>query len=231
MTGHATNRDLVSALRRQSVKAGAEAPAVRGADWRLATVTAVATDGTITADGIDGIRRMESYLNPAVGDVVRIDQSSSGNWLAMGRLAIAGATNWTPYTPAWTSTGTAPAVVNGSIVGRFQRFGRTIVCGINLIPGSTTTFGTGNYSLSLPVTAASSGMALLGHAQYLASGVGSTNNRFEGQVVISSGSTTCSPFFPPSETNVGLDFMSPTQPENFHSGDQLRLTLMYEAAT
>lgn len=230
-SGHAITSDLTAALKRQAQRAGEQAPSVRGADWRLATVTAVAGDGTITADGITGIRCMEFYLNPAVGDVARIDLSSSGNQVAMGRLATAGASGWTTYAPAWTSTGTAPALVNGSLTGRYQRFGRTVVCGINLIPGSTTTFGTGNYSFSLPVTAAAAGMFLIGEAQYLAGGSGSTGNRFGGQVVISSGATTCSPFFPPVETNVGLDFMSSAQPETFHSGDQLRLTLVYEAAS
>jgi hypothetical protein len=82
-----TVRQLADALQQQAVSAGSTATSVRGADWRLATVQAVNGDGTVvTADGITA-RRMETYTLPLVGDVIRIDQSSNGNWLAMGRLS------------------------------------------------------------------------------------------------------------------------------------------------
>ncbi|MFI1485795.1 hypothetical protein [Streptomyces sp. NPDC020747] len=95
-SSHATQRDLVASLKGQAVRTGASTPSVRGADWRLATVTAVGA-GTVTADGIVA-RCMEWYSAPAVDDVVRLDQSSSGNWVAMGRLAVAGGTGWTTPT-------------------------------------------------------------------------------------------------------------------------------------
>lgn len=86
-SGHSIRRDLASALKQQAKRAGEQAPSVRGGDWRLATVTAVNGDGTVDVDGIDDVRRMAFYTGPAVGQVIRIDQSSSGNWVAMGPLA------------------------------------------------------------------------------------------------------------------------------------------------
>lgn len=83
---HTSVRQLADALQQQAVDAGATTPSVRGSDWRLATVTAVGTDGTIVADGITA-RRLESYPQPAIGDVVVLDQNSMGNWLARGRTA------------------------------------------------------------------------------------------------------------------------------------------------
>jgi hypothetical protein len=80
------HRDLAWALKQQAQRAGEQAPSVRGADWRLATVTTVGTDGTVTADGITA-RRLKSYSAPAAGDVIVISQSSSGNWIALGPLA------------------------------------------------------------------------------------------------------------------------------------------------
>ena len=74
----------------EAVRAGSNSPAVRGSDWRLATVTAVNTDGTVDADGIPDIRCLDTYTLPTVGDLIRIDQSSSGNWLALGTLATTG---------------------------------------------------------------------------------------------------------------------------------------------
>ncbi|MGW0580487.1 hypothetical protein ACWD25_32035 [Streptomyces sp. NPDC002920] len=138
---------------------------------------------------------------------------------------------WTTYTPVWTASTTNPVINNGSILGRYSKVGRKVSLKINLIPGSLTTFGSGNYFLSLPFAAASSGITTTGDAQYLASGTGSTGNRFGGQCIISSGASTLSAFFPPSATNVVLSFQTPTQPENFHSGDQVRISVEYESAT
>lgn len=83
----AVNRDLVYALKQQATRAGAATPAVRGSDWRTAVVTAVGSNGTVTADGIPQIRCLESYVGPAVDDLIVIDQNSSGNWVTPGRTA------------------------------------------------------------------------------------------------------------------------------------------------
>lgn len=57
---------------------------------------------------------------------------------------------WSTYTPAWTSTGTAPAVNNGTIVGRYKLFGKWGVNQITLTAGGTTSYGTLLYRFSLP---------------------------------------------------------------------------------
>ncbi|MFE9003070.1 hypothetical protein ACFYOY_13155 [Streptomyces sp. NPDC007875] len=85
--------DLADAIRLQAVTAGAAEPAVRGADWQTATVTAVGT-GTVDCGAITA-RRLESYQSPAVGDRIVIVQSGNGNWLAAGRTSSGGDTSWT----------------------------------------------------------------------------------------------------------------------------------------
>jgi hypothetical protein len=103
MTGrpaHAVNRDLVSAMKAQAKRTGEQSPSVHGSDWRLATVTAVNTNGTVDADGIPAIRRMDTYQAPVVGDAIVISQSSSGNWRAEGRLSTGADTGWTTATLA-----------------------------------------------------------------------------------------------------------------------------------
>lgn len=85
--GPSINRDLVAAMKRQAQRTGERTPTVRGSDWRLATVTVVNAGGTVDTADIAGIRRLKSYTAPAVGDVIVISQSSSGNWLALGPLA------------------------------------------------------------------------------------------------------------------------------------------------
>jgi hypothetical protein len=76
---------LAAAIREQAKAAGSETPSVRGSDWRLAVVSTVGSDGTITtSDGIVA-RRMETYVSPANSDLIVITQSGAGNWLAWGR--------------------------------------------------------------------------------------------------------------------------------------------------
>jgi hypothetical protein len=57
---------------------------------------------------------------------------------------------FTAYTPAWTATGVAPVVNNGTITGRFKRFGKWGLNSITLTIGTTTTVGTLLYRWSLP---------------------------------------------------------------------------------
>jgi hypothetical protein len=90
---HSVHHDLAWALKQQAKRAGERAPSVRGSDWRLATVTTVNTGGTLVADGITA-RCMETYQGAAVGDVVVLSQSSSGNWIAHGRLSAGSDTSW-----------------------------------------------------------------------------------------------------------------------------------------
>jgi hypothetical protein len=95
----AVNRNLAAALKGQAKRTGESSPTVRGSDWRLAVVTTVNGDGTVAADGIPSIRCMETYVLPTVGDVIVIDQNSSGNWLAWGRTATV-EQDWTTLTLA-----------------------------------------------------------------------------------------------------------------------------------
>lgn len=58
---------------------------------------------------------------------------------------------WVAYTPTWASTGTAVALGNGTITGRWLRVGKTMhACEMILTLGSTSTVGTGSYTFSLP---------------------------------------------------------------------------------
>lgn len=60
--------------------------------------------------------------------------------------------DWTAYTPVWSSSGTAPALGNGTLTGAYMQVGDLVFIKIVLRMGSTTTFGTGVYRFSLPVT-------------------------------------------------------------------------------
>lgn len=86
-SAHSQVRQLASALKQQAVDVGSTTSSVRGADFRMATVASVAADGTIaTTDGITA-RRAEAYQAPAATDIIVLECSGSGSWIAIGRLA------------------------------------------------------------------------------------------------------------------------------------------------
>jgi hypothetical protein len=79
---------------------------------------------------------------------------------------------WTTYTPAWTSSGTAPALGNGTITGRYMQVGKTISFEIILTLGSTSTVGTLGYFFSLPVTALSGNHIPVGSGNFFDTSAG-----------------------------------------------------------
>jgi hypothetical protein len=58
---------------------------------------------------------------------------------------------WFAYTPTWTATGSNPAIGDGTIVGRFNVAGKVANLSVVITMGSTTTYGTGDWRLSIPV--------------------------------------------------------------------------------
>lgn len=73
----------------------------------------------------------------------------SGAWQLYNSVALA--STWTLYTPSWISSGTQPVLGNGTFFGYYRKVGKTVDVCFSLTFGSTSTFGTGAYSFSLPV--------------------------------------------------------------------------------
>ena len=128
------------------------------------------------------------------------------------------------YTPAWTSTGTAPALGNGTITGRYLRAGDLIVVKVHLTMGSTTTYGTGDWRFSIPANAV--GLYWRGVAEFIDT---SASTGYGGACRIES-STTISVFsYAVSGSLIAEAFVAATIPYTWANTDQLRLTLAYEA--
>ena len=79
--------------------------------------------------------------------------------------------SWTTWTPTWSSSGTQPALGNGTLSAKYRQLGKIVFVQIIFVVGSTTTMGTGNYYLSYPVTppstynTTSGGWCLQGYAE------------------------------------------------------------------
>jgi hypothetical protein len=84
---------------------------------------------------------------PTGGDVANVASDEQSTFSAMD-ASLGNA--FTAYTPVWTSTGTAIALGNGTIAGRFKVFGKWGFARLTLTMGTTTTFGTGTYRFTLP---------------------------------------------------------------------------------
>jgi hypothetical protein len=62
--------------------------------------------------------------------------------------------HWFNYNENWTSSGTQPTIGNGTFDAKFSIKGNSCFVRYNFVNGSTTTEGTGNYFVNLPVSSA-----------------------------------------------------------------------------
>lgn len=87
------------------------------------------------------------FRYPSLSDAPNVPQNFA-NLVADLESMVGGV--WSTYTPAWTATGTAPSLGNGTIAGQYRRIGTLLVGHIDLTMGSTTTYGSGAYAWSIP---------------------------------------------------------------------------------
>lgn len=111
-----------------------------------------------------------------------------------------------PYTPAWTSTGTAPSLGNGSLTGLWTQQGSLIWVSITMTLGSTSTQGTGLWRFSLPATCVGS-MGLVGYmvpdANNVKAAVGAPASGSTIQLVAADGSAIAGPGAPSTWVTAG----------------------------
>jgi hypothetical protein len=94
---------------------------------------------------------------------------------------------WDTYTPTWTTTGTAPALNNGTLVGAARLVGTTLFLRGQLTFGSSTTGGTGDFTFPLPFGCA----GVTAQAQLIPLVVYDTGvARYEGHARVEAGGTT-----------------------------------------
>lgn len=75
---------------------------------------------------------------------------------------------YTAYTPVWTSDGTAPALGNATVTAVYKKVGRFVHYIGKVVMGSSSTYGTGSYSFSLPYTQSTNQLTVaLGGIAYL----------------------------------------------------------------
>lgn len=126
------------------------------------------------------------------------------------------------FTPTWTSSGTQPAIGNGTLSGRYFRIQKLVFVQILFIAGSTTTYGTGNYAFAVPTNARS------GLYGYMSNGICRVYDASAGTTYFGQSS-----FY--AETGKVQAYMSggllgQTVPMTFALADEIVMAYWYEAA-
>jgi hypothetical protein len=148
---------------------------------------------------------------------------SAGAVLTAAQMNAHAPQAYSSWTPTWTGSGSNPAIGNGTITGNYVRHGDLVHFEIRIVMGSTTTFGSGSYSLSLPVALASG--AVLDASVQLIDGA---TLYYHGAPFLESGST----FRLGSVTTAAANIASvtPTAPFTWANTDEIRVAGSYRAA-
>lgn len=137
---------------------------------------------------------------------------------------------WTSYTPVWSSSGTAVSLGNGTIVGYYAKVGRLVTAKVEMNSGSTTTFGSGFYSWTLPLTAAVTGVPAnqFAHSGSIALSSSGSATFYTATAFISQGSPTAVNGI----VNNSASFLGASNPTAFSgSGVQFCITITYESTS
>lgn len=126
------------------------------------------------------------------------------------------------YVPVWASTGTAVSPGNATIAGTYLQIGKLTVGQITLTMGSSTTYGTGTYTFTLPAAAVGVGSMPVGQAILFDN---SASQIFSAtpQLLSSTTVTLVSPSAP--GVNAG-----PTAPFTFAVNDEALVNFCYQAS-
>lgn len=157
---------------------------------------------------------------PVEGMLSFLADSDSFVWYDGSAWQGLDAPGWTSYSPTWTGASSDPVIDNGTITGAYRRVPGSdlVVVTGRILMGSATTYGSGRWIVSLPVTATDATVGAGSAVCYDASV--STGER--AAVCWFNSSTTLR--FSSSGGEVGA-----SSPFTWATSDQLRWTFMYEA--
>lgn len=78
------------------------------------------------------------------------DIPTGDDWKTILDIETALSSSLTTYTPSWITSGVAPALGNGTLLGRYTEVGGFHWVQVMLTMGTTTTYGTGFFAFTLP---------------------------------------------------------------------------------
>jgi hypothetical protein len=195
--------------------------------WRLVRTSAVGPTGPTGPTGpASSVVGPTGSTGPtgATGAASTV-QGPTGPTGATGSFQI---TPWTLYTPVWYTSGTAATIGNGTLTGRYQNLGATVVGEIRLQFGSTTNRGTGTYRFSLPTNGVAENYQPMGQVVVRDEGPG---NVFFGTAMFNNNNTDRVELWMHSQTATiveGLPMTADT-PMVFSTNDKILVYFQYES--
>lgn len=173
-------------------------------------IVPVASGGDLAA-GVAG--RYRDRLDTGI-----LERDTGTEWVPLADPALLAP--WKDYSPMWTTTGESPTVGNGILAGRYLHAGRLVICTGRIVIGSTTNVGTGDWRVTLPVPSAAVGIHIGAVSLYASV---PASNRQAGVAWLHDSMTMR------FSTSFGGE-VSATVPFAWSTNDQLRWTIVYEAA-
>jgi len=145
---------------------------------------------------------------------------SAGQVLTAATMNSIGAA-WESYTPTWTGSTSNPSVGSGFIEGFYCQIQTLIIVSGYVIPGASWSAGSGTYRVSLPINAKGTN-APIGYGTLLDASAGYV--AYFGPALRQSATT--------AEFRIGngAGLWSSSVPITLAQSDQMRFTLIYEAA-
>lgn len=94
----------------------------------------------------------DTLLTITAGTLYTLTNAAISNVYHSKAVSPLGFPAYMTYSPTWASSGTQPSIGNGTISGLFKLVGKEVTLYDSIIMGTTTTFGTGTYTLTVPIT-------------------------------------------------------------------------------
>jgi len=136
-------------------------------------------------------------------------------------LAVGAAAAWASFTPTWSGSVSNPAIGNGSFDAKYLQVGKVVSFRLTVTMGSTTTYGSGAWGLTLPVAPIASQAAACVYVD------SSASTRYSGTAWLTNGSGIFR-MLPP--TDAGSSGISPTVPFTWATSDQIIISGTYETS-
>jgi hypothetical protein len=130
----------------------------------------------------------------------------------------------TAYSPTWEGSSSNPAIGNGTIEAKYIQIGKVVTVFLTVTMGTTTTYGSGFWTFTLPVTAVGSGKNV-GYGIFYCNDQTAASTQYVSAAYAVSSTTMVFDIASGARANIDND-----SPFTWASTDVLRGSFTYEAA-
>lgn len=200
-----------------------------GASYTAPTITGNVPGNPRFTGGLEG-GSLGQFDVDSVGNVIGVNISATGTIGSTGMFTGSSNFNagaWTTFVPVWAASVTPPTLGNGVLTSQWTRMGRAIHWSGILDLGTTSNGGTGLWTLTVPVTPASTGYTTYGTASYIDTGI----NEYIGNVQIPSGGTTAAFVVKTNSSSQSSAQVSNTVPVGASQNTLIQWNITYQAST